>query len=41
MIKRGYKKEISLYTVDGSMLTSEALAHCRITGVDPKEIEPK
>ena len=40
MIKRGYKKEISLYSVEGK-LTDEALAHCRITGVDPREIEAK
>lgn len=36
-MKRSYKKEISLFQADGK-LTEEALIHCRITGVDPKEI---
>ena len=40
MIKRGYKKEISLYSADGK-ITDEVLAHCRITGVDLREIEIK
>lgn len=40
MIKRGYKKEVQLFTHDGK-LTDEALAHCRITGVDPREVEAR
>lgn len=39
-MKRGYKKDITLFANDGK-LTDEALAHCRITGVDPKEIEAR
>ena len=36
-MKRGYKKEISLFQADGKP-TEEALSHCRICGIDPKEI---
>jgi hypothetical protein len=33
-MKRGYKKENSLFTPDGR-LTEEATIHCRICGVNP------
>lgn len=39
-MKRGYRKEESLYTSDNK-LNEDALTHCRITGVDPKELERK
>lgn len=39
-MKRGYKKEESLYSTDGK-LVEDALFHCRLTGVDPKELERK
>ena len=38
MINR--KTELNLFASEGK-LTEEALSHCRITGVDPKEIEPR
>jgi hypothetical protein len=36
-MKRGYKKEISLFQQDGKP-TDEALVHARICGIDPKDI---